>query len=128
VIQYKQSDEAITVQTIISAPEWNESVKTYYNSLSKALQHHYNLKFTRNFTCLKFDVSGIIDDGFSIDEFWQKLKVVHKKEQYDNVQQSTYEKEIYGYSQLWSNEIDIEQERINFQMAIKNNAANKKEI
>lgn len=118
----------ITFQTIVSGQKWNESAKQYYMRLTDRLQRDYNIMFTRTFTCLKFEVSGIINDGFSNDEFWKKMKVVHKKELYDNIKHSIYEKEIYGYSPLWSDEIELAQDKINLHMVLKEDGANKKQV
>ncbi|MEI3607771.1 YwmB family TATA-box binding protein [Pseudogracilibacillus sp. SE30717A] len=123
-----KGEQNITVQAIFFGEEWDDMISDYYDSLIKALQKDYNIKFSKIFTCLKFEVSGIINNGFSIDEFWQKMNVVHRKEQYDNVQQSIYEKEVYGYSPLWSNTITVDNEPINFHMTIKNDEANKKQV
>ena len=127
VVPQNNSDR-VTLKTVISGVEWNEKIYDYYSRLTRDLQSDYKIKFTRNFTCLKFDVGGIINSGSLFDEFWNKMKVVHKKEQYDNVQQSIYEKEIYGYSPLLGEEINVNNEKINFQIALKNVTANKTEL
>lgn len=127
VVPQNNSDR-VTLKTVISGAEWNEKIYDYYSRLTRDLQSDYKIKFTRNFTCLKFDVGGIINSGSLFDEFWNKMKVVHKKEQYDNVQQSIYEKEIYGYSPLLGEEINVNNEKINFQIALKNVTANKTEL
>ncbi len=127
IIQQNSKDQ-VTLQTIISGDEWNDKIYNYYSRLTKDLQRDYNIKFTRNFTCLKFNVSGIIKNGSLFDEFWKKMKVVHRKEQYDNVQQSIYEKEFYGYSPSLGEEIIVNNEKINFQIALKKITENKTEI
>lgn len=118
----------ITVHAIFKSDQWNSTINDYYLSLIQTLQDTYNIKFSKTFTCLKFEVSGIINNGVSFDEFWQKLKVVHRKEQYDNVQQSIYDKEIYGYTPLWETAISVNNEPINFHMTIKTDQANKKQV
>lgn len=124
----KNSGDHVRLQTIISGDEWNEKIYDYYSLLTKDLQMDYNIKFTRNFTCLKFNVSGIINNGSLFDEFWNKMKVVHRIEQYDNVQQSIYEKEFYSYSPSLGEEIIVNNEKINFQIALKKISDEKTEI
>lgn len=120
--------DIVTVHIVLSGQTWDESAKKHYKRLTRTLQHDYNFTFTKKFTCLKFGVSGIINDGILLDEFWKNLQIVHKLEQDDNIQHSSYDKDIYGYSPLWSNQIQVDQDNINFQMTIKSNEANKKEI
>jgi len=123
-----KSSDKITIQTIIYGQNWNHTVQDYFDKLTNSLQKAYKLKFTKNFTCLYFEESGIINGGFTIDEFWQKMKIKREFEQYDNVQHSTYERELYGYSPLWNNEMVVDQAKINVQMTIKQDDEHKKQI
>jgi len=118
----------ITLQTVISGQGWNDSIKENYLHLTKSLLHDNNISITKNFTCLKFNYSDIMNVGFSFDEFWKKMKVIHKKEQNDNVQHSAYKKEFYGFSRLLGDEFEINNEKINFQMTLKNDERNKKQV
>jgi|GEM_PF-2608650 len=128
VVPTQHNNETITLHLIISGNSWDEKASDYYTELTNRLKTDYNMQFARNFTCLKFQVSGIINIGLSIDEFWQKMKVVHTQEQYDNVQHSIYEKEIYGHSPLIGNDIEVNDEKINLQMALKDEPGNKKQV
>lgn len=118
----------ITFQLVISGEEWNEVIHNYYNNLTNELQNELSLTFSKIFTCVKLNDNGIINDGFSDDEIWKKMKVIHRNEQIDNVEQSVYEKEVYGYNKLWNRTIIVENETVNFHMGIKNNDHNKKQV
>lgn len=128
VIEPNHSDDIKTIQIVISGKEWNDSVQLYYNDLTKRLKSEYSSQFNRIFTCAKLNDNGIINVGFSYDEIWKKMKIVHKSEYFDNIQQSNYVKEVYGYTSLWHDEIEVQDEKINFQMAVKNDAQNKKQV
>lgn len=124
----KNQENEITFQTVISGVEWDDLVQNYYKQLTNNLQKKFSLNFNKLFTCAKLNDDGIINNGFSDDEIWKKMKVVHKSEQYDNIQQSIYGKEIYGYTPLLDGQITVQEEIINFHMITKNELQNKKQI
>lgn len=118
----------ITLQTVISGSVWNESTADYYKDLTKTLQNDLLVGFDKTFTCVKLNNSGIINSGFSGDEIWQKMKVIHKSEYYDNVPQSNYSRELYGFTPLSNSELLVSGEKINFHMIMKDKVQNEKQV
>lgn len=127
IIPENQNDE-ITFQIVVSGKEWDSFAENYYNNMTKHLKNEFSLKFNKIFTCVKLTDNGIIDNGYSYDEIWQKMNVVHKNEHYDNVKQSNYEKEVYGYTPMWNSKVIVQDEPINFHMILKNNKQNNKTV
>lgn len=117
-----------TLQMTLSSNQWNDQVEQYYNLLTTNLQNDVNLNEIRSYTCVKVSDSDIIINGLLNDEFWSKLKVVHKNEQKETLQHSIYEKEIIGYTPLFQQEMIVNNDAINMQMMIKNTRKNKKQL
>jgi len=117
-----------TLQMTLSSNQWNEQVEQYYKLLTTSLQNDVNLNEIRSYTCVKVSDSDIIINGLLNDEFWSKLKVVHKSEQKETLQHSLYEKEIIGYTPLFQQEMIVNNDAINMQMMIKNTRKNKKQL
>lgn len=124
----KNNSNDISVQLVIFGEEWNETVQNYYNHLTRKLYNEFSLTFTKIFTCVKLSDNGIINDGFSHDELWEKMNVVHKKEQFDTIQDASYLYEMYGYNPSWKTKMIIQEDPINFHFVMKNDDQNKKQV
>lgn len=120
--------DLITFQIVYSGVKWDDSTHFNYIILTNNIQSELLIDFDKIFTCVKLRNNGIIDVGFLIENIWEKMKILHMFDQEDNVKQSVYEKEFYGYTPLWSNNIKVNDEEINFHMIIKNDEENKKQV
>ena len=100
-----QAENDITLKLVIKGQKWNEKTKIDYARLTKRLQFDYDVHFGRNFTCLKFHDDVIIRDGLIYENLRKKLQISHLYEYEDNVNNSTYVSEYYGYSKLFRSEI-----------------------
>lgn len=120
----------VQIQLVLHGTSWDEQVKRIYTSMTNKLQRKYNLQLKENFTCIKVNDSDIINDGFSVNNMLEKMQILHKREQQDNITESSYLKNVYGYSPLLSNTIEIDtlNDKINLQLTIREKTNNKKQI
>lgn len=115
----KLKDDEITLQLVITSEFWDNQTMKRYNFLTKSLQNDYSVHFSRIFTCLKLRNNVIISDGSYYENVLKKLQITDLNVRYDNVQNSTYIAEFDGYTTLWDEKIVVNNEKINFQMMIK---------
>lgn len=114
-----KNTEEITVQLVVTGNKWNDHIKSHYKQLTAHLQSNELIQFSRSFTCLKLKDNVIIENRSYYEDFLKKFNLENVKIQYDNVQNSTYFAEFYGHSTLWNEEISVNDEKINFQMMVK---------
>lgn len=124
----KSNQNDITLKLVIKGHYWNKSMKSNYDRLTKRLQFDYDINFGRIFTCLKFNDSVIIRDGLIYEKLQNQLQISHVFKHKDNLTNSTYVAEYYGYSSLFQEEILVGNDQINFQMVIKETAENDSQI
>lgn len=118
----------VRLQIILSGDQWTESIQDQYIDLTNYLQMARGLVLDESYTCVKLNNNGIMNVGFSVNKGLEKLNVIHKVEQVDNVEQSVYEKNIYGYSPILTSEIKVDDTAMNFQLTVKNSTDDKKQV
>lgn len=117
-----------TFQMTLSADVWNDHVRKYYKMLTKDLQSHMKLQNMQTYTCIRTGYSDTINKDLFNEYILDELKIEYKSEQADTIQNSTYEKEIIGYTPLFQHEINVNNIAVNMQMMIKNTKNNKKQL
>lgn len=124
----KNNRDDVTLQLVISGQKWDEETKNNYYMLTNLLKNDYDLIFGRNFTCLKFAKDDIMRDGLIYENLWEHLQVSQINEHKDNINHSTYVAEYYGYSNLLPDGINVANEKVNFQMVVKESRGNNTQI
>lgn len=127
-INIKLMHESNKVQIVFSGNDWNESEQATLRKIWMEFQQVIFTKNTNLYTCVKFNDNGIMIDGIYTTEIQEKLKVKPIFDQKDNLKDTAYEGDYYGYSPSWKSEINVNKEKINFQMAVKSHSQNEKEI
>lgn len=118
------------LQLVLSGTSWDEDVKKQFEYMTNKLQRLYKLLLNSNYTCIKLVDSDIMNDGFSVNNLLENMQLLHKQEQQDNIEESSYEQIVYGFSPLLSNNLEIgtEIDKINFQLTIRETTNNKKQV
>lgn len=126
-IQFIKTKE-VKIQVVISGEEWKEHTQVELNRIWGELEQVIFTKTTNLYTCAKLVDNGIIIDGIYTDNIQKILGVDPIFNQMDNIKDTSYEVEYYGYAPSWKSEINVNNEKINFQMAVKSHLKNDKLI
>lgn len=114
------------VIAVISGEKWNEAIKKRYVSTINALPEKMFTNQAHEFACLTTHTNGKINSDDFLETYKQDLNIEQVSTQTDNVQHSTVKKIIYGYTPLWKQSINIENETLNVQIAVSGNKRNTK--
>lgn len=110
----------------MSGASWSESVGKHYLENIEKISSNYFTEIASTYTCLSTRNDAIINSDRIIDTFVQELDLKYVSTQNDTMKQITSKKIIYGYTDLWTNEIVMDGSPLNIQMVI-NHTENEKE-
>lgn len=116
------------VAIVITSDQWNEKIQQALETSWEVLQGVLFTQTTRLYTCVSYLDSGIMIDGIYTEKVQEFLQIIPVYEQHDNVQGTGYILDYYGYNPSWNSKITVNNQEINFQMAIKNYREHKKQI
>src|SRR5699024_90399 len=111
---------------VISGENWDERIKKRYVSTINALPEKMFTNQAHEFACLTTHTNGKMSSDDFLETYKQDLNIEQVSTQTDNVQHSTVKKIIYGYTPLWKQSINIENEALNVQIAVSGNKGNTK--
>ncbi len=103
---------------VIEGSLWNEQIKEDYLAIKQSMKDNLFTNSLQSFACLTTKDNGII----KVDSFVQKIEeyfnLQHMMTQFDTIENSTHEKLIYGYTDIWNQHYFIEGAPMNLQIAV----------
>lgn len=127
-IEILKKDTTYKVAIVITSDQWNEKVQQALETSWELLERVLFTQTTRLYTCVSYLDSGIMIDGIYTEKVQEFLQMIPVYEQHDNIQGTGYILDYYGYNPSWNSKITVNNQEINFQMAIKNYREHKKQI
>ncbi|GGJ91833.1 hypothetical protein GCM10007063_13030 [Lentibacillus kapialis] len=112
---------------VLQGDKWNDKVAADYIDRIGDIHTSYFTNKSTKFACLSTINNDIIEDDNFFARLKNTLQLSKVREQTDNVEQSTVNKIIYGYTPLWEQTIKMKQP-INLQIVIQNAAQNSKRL
>lgn len=113
-------DQALKAEVIvvIEGSLWDKQIEADYLSIKRSLQENLFTNSLQSFACLTTKDNGIMKDDSFVEEIKNYFNLQHMKTQFDTVKNSTHEKLIYGYTDLWKQYYFIEDAPMNLQIAV----------
>lgn len=105
---------------VITGDTWGKSsIDTYQHQLQR-ITNQYFTEFAKRFACLATEVDDIMKSDRFLNDTLEYLDLKYVSTQNDKISDSTNKKFLYGYTSLWQQKINVLDQPVNVQIAIKN--------
>lgn len=127
MIQNKGDLKDIRLHVVVNGEEWTPQIERIFDEIIRYLNVNVFSDLVAYFACVKFVDDGIIDYSMFVNEIYENLKVEHKSEQFDTIDDSKYEVGMYGYNHSWNSRIQMNNTQVNMQVIVGKVMNNKRQ-
>ncbi|WP_337017191.1 YwmB family TATA-box binding protein [Oceanobacillus massiliensis] len=103
---------------VIEGSQWSSQIEDEYLSIKRLIKKEFFTESLKIFACLKTGIGGIMKADDFVERITNYFNLEHIVTQNDTIANSSHEKVIYGYTDLWKQNFIIQGTQMNLQLAV----------